>query len=53
MADCLSECAEVPASKVRRERIRAMIVRISTPISSGICEAKGPVVRIMSNKVSA
>ncbi len=53
MADCLGECADVPASKVRRERMKAMIVRISTPIRSGICGAKGPVVRVMSNKASA
>ncbi len=53
MADYLSEFAEVPASKVRRERMKAMIVRISTPISSGICDLKGPVVRIMKNKASA
>jgi hypothetical protein len=51
IADCLSGFVEVPASKTRMERMKATIVRTSIPISSGICEVKGPFIRIVSDKV--
>ena len=51
IADFVSEFFEVPALKVKIERTKATIVRTSMPISSGICEVKGPVIRIVSDKV--
>jgi hypothetical protein len=47
IAECLSRFVEGPAVKVRIERTKATIVRTSMPISSGICEVKGPVIRIV------
>lgn len=51
IADCLSEPVEVPANKARRERTNDTLVRTSMPISSGSCEVKGPVIRIVSSEL--
>ena len=51
IADCLSEPVEVPANNVRMERTKVTIMRTSMPISSGSCEVKGPVIRIVSDEV--
>jgi hypothetical protein len=51
IADCLSEPVEVPANKAKRERTNDTLVRTSMPISSGSCEVKSPVIRVVSSEL--
>lgn len=48
----IASCPEFvfPANKVRRLRVKVIIVRISMPISSGSCEAKGPTICIVNSQ---
>jgi hypothetical protein len=47
IADCPWYFVELPADKARMERTNETTIRTSIPISSGICEVKGPFIRIV------